>query len=76
MSKLYDVFEEKEGASIFVMKAPLTTISQFYKMHRDAEARLVRETDANGFCVLHFGRLSTAMTKIIIRSFSAGEVTQ
>lgn len=63
MTKLYDVFlvstaswrvgKREVGANQFQMRAPLSVISQIHRLHPTAEQRIVRETEANGFCDLH-----------------------
>lgn len=55
--QLYDVYSEssRETGSItsFVMRAPLKTIDWVLRLHQDAVARIVRETDAGGDCNLY-----------------------
>lgn len=54
--KLYNLWRVRnDGGRAFVMLAPLDTIVAFLRLRREAEARVVQETDAGGLCHL-FGR--------------------
>jgi hypothetical protein len=51
---MYDLFRHKNKTAepIFLMRAPLSTISEFLHLHREAEKRIVAEVEASGICDL------------------------
>jgi hypothetical protein len=57
---MYSVHDDLDQ---LVMIAPLKTISKYLNLHRDAEARITRETAAGLTCTLYAGRtrLNTAI---------------
>lgn len=55
MKKIYTVTNpDQPFSSRFVMRAPLHILRIMFKLHPDAEKRLVHETAAGDVCELHF----------------------
>lgn len=55
MTVHYQVFEVTSKEDVFVMIAPMKVLSQYLRLHTEAEKRIVAETKEGGECELHSG---------------------
>lgn len=57
--KLYNVYRTNDGANLFVMRAPLSTLRAFLGLHELAVERIERTTNNGETCTIHQGSRST-----------------